>query len=483
MQSQLVDDISKLFDPKWKRRFIREAQYSEAFRPNVPATLLELLSHQNYLDMKFALDPRFRFHASRAIYKAMLRFIATQNQRDYIVQPLPIDHFSAVFDSSGDIILDWQPVIDPLEPTAVANAFKVYARFNEDGFDNGILIKQNHFAIKNPVPGQIYSFKVTAINDGGESFPSEILAVCKMGDGRQPVLIVNGFDRIAPPQSLEQGDMLGFAYSLDNGVPDKYDLNYIGEQFNFDSNSPWVSDDRPGHGASYADQETKIIAGNTFDFPFIHGVAIKAAGYSFVSCSDETVMDEQLILQNYTVVDLILGEEKETGWQRAELDTLKGTEFKTFPEKLKRQVRSFLSSGGSLFLSGAYIGTDLFEGKETYPDKIFARETLKFRWVTNHAVKTGNVFTVNKSPLKFPHKFAFNTEFDPHIYRVEAPDAIRGFGGSKTIIRYSENGFSAGIAYSGKYKIVAFGFPFETILGISNQAAIMKTVLDYFNTR
>ncbi len=483
MQSQLINDISKLFDPKWSRRSLYEAQYSEAFRPNVPATLLELLSHQNYLDMKFALDPRFRFHSSRAIYKAMLRFIATQDQRDYIVQPLPVDHFSAIFDSSHNIILDWQAVNDPLEPTASPSSYKIYTRINQDGFDNGTIVGKNHFEMKDPVPGRIYSFKVTAINDGGESFPSEILAVCKMEDGQKPVLIVNGFDRVSPPQSIEQGELLGFAHFLDNGVPDKYDLNYIGEQFNFDGKSDWITDDRPGHGASYADQETKVVAGNTFDYPLIHGRAIKAAGYSFVSASDETVMDEQISLQNYKIVDLILGEEKETGWQRSELDSTKGTAFKTFPEKLKRQIRAFLADSGSLFLSGAYIGTDLFEEKETYPDKIFARETLKLRWVTNHAVKTGNVFSVKKSQIKFPQSFNFNTEFDPHIYRVEAPDAIRGFGGSKTIIRYGENGFSAGIAYSGKYKLIAFGFPFETILGVSNRADIMSGVLDFFQKK
>ncbi|KAA3612507.1 MAG: xanthan lyase [Calditrichaeota bacterium] len=483
VQSQLVDDIKKLFDAEWTRRFLMDAQYSEAYRPNVPSTLLELLSHQNFFDMKFALDPRFRFHASRAIYKAMLRFIATQNKRDYIVQPLPVDHFSAVFDNSGNIILNWQPKADPLEPTANANSYKVYTRINKGGFNNGQIVEQNQFKLNNPIAGQIYSFKVTALNDGGESFPSEILAVCKMDDNRRPILIVNGFDRVAPPATIDQGDWQGFAYNLDNGVPDKYDISFIGDQHNFDKNSKWVSDDRTGHGASYADQETKVIAGNTFDYPFIHGDAIKTAGFSFVSASDEAVMDEQIKLQNYNIVDLIMGEEKETGWQRTELDSIRGTEFKTFPEKLKRQVRTFLSSGGSLFLSGAYIGTDLFHGKETYPDKLFAREVLKMRWVANHAVKNGDVFTVKKSAFQFPENFTFNTKYNTNIYRVEAPDAIRGFGGSKTIIRYKENGFSAGIAFSGKYKIVTFGFPFETISEKENRVQIMKTVIDFFEAK
>ena len=58
-----------------------DRQYSEAWRPNVPVMLLELLSHQNLADMRFGLDPRFRFDVSRAIYKGMLRFQAFREGR------------------------------------------------------------------------------------------------------------------------------------------------------------------------------------------------------------------------------------------------------------------------------------------------------------------------------------------------------------------------------------------------------------------
>jgi hypothetical protein len=116
MQTQIVNDLRYKFDPAWNRRQLREAQYSEATRPNVPSVLLELLSHQNFLDMKFVLDPRFRFDVSRAIYKAMLRFLSLQYNFNYAVQPLPVDHFTSEFNLSGDILLRC-PIYDPLEPT------------------------------------------------------------------------------------------------------------------------------------------------------------------------------------------------------------------------------------------------------------------------------------------------------------------------------------------------------------------------------
>ena len=49
--------------------------------------LLELLSHQNFADMRYGLDPSFRFDVSRAVYKGVLRYLASQYATDYVVQP------------------------------------------------------------------------------------------------------------------------------------------------------------------------------------------------------------------------------------------------------------------------------------------------------------------------------------------------------------------------------------------------------------
>ena len=42
----------------------------------------------------------------------------------------------------------------------------------------------------------IIAFKVVAVNDGGLSFPSEVLTVCSRSDARGEALIVNAYDRI-----------------------------------------------------------------------------------------------------------------------------------------------------------------------------------------------------------------------------------------------------------------------------------------------
>ena len=96
--------------------------------------LLELLSHQNFADMRYGLDPRFRFTVSRAIYKGMLQFLCSQYHMDYVVQPLPVDHMALRMTSENEVELTWQPVADALEPTAVAEKYIVYTRIGDGGF-------------------------------------------------------------------------------------------------------------------------------------------------------------------------------------------------------------------------------------------------------------------------------------------------------------------------------------------------------------
>ncbi len=482
LQTQLVEDIRAKYDPVWKRRRLWNAMYSEAARPNVPAVLLELLSHQNFLDVKFMLDPTFRFDVARAIYKAFLKFLATEYNYDYVVQPLPPDHFSIEFGENNTIKLSWKPVLDPLEPTAAPTQYKVYVRKNDNGFNNGIIVDTNYFEFKLPTKDDIYGFKITAINSGGESFPTEILSACKVSKSKGKILIVNGFDRISAPAFVETDKFTGFLDVLDAGVPDKFDLGYTGMQHNFDPNSPWKTDDIPGHGASYANYETKIIAGNSFDFPYIHGSSIKQAGYSFVSCSDESITDSLIDLKKYKIVDFIFGEEKETNWQKPYADSLWGTRFKIFTKAMQNRIMEFLKSGGNAFFSGAYLGSDIFLNKNSdFGDINFAQNVLHYKLDSDHAVRTGNVYSIDETILPENFEFEFNTELNDTIYAVEAPDAIGPVKESKTFLRYKENRYSAGVYFEGDYKVVITGFPFETIKSEAKRNNFMQAILDFLN--
>lgn len=479
VQSQIVDDIRLKYDTVWTRRQLMNSLYSEAARPNFPSMLLELLAHQNFFDMKFALDPRFRFDASRAIYKGMLRFLSFQYGYDYVVQPLPVKNFSAQLSREGKLELKWNPVLDEAEATAAPDKYILYTRIDDNGFGNGKIINSTSYTTQKLETGKLYSFKVTAVNSGGESFPSEILAVCWLGENASVALVVNGFDRIAPPASVETKIFSGFTDFVDEGVPYKYDFGYTGSQYNFDPDSRWESDDKPGHGASSSNYETMIIEGNTFDYASSHGKSIVKNGMSFCSANSSSVIDGTVDLKRYSFVDIILGEQKKTAMPKY-TDQF---EFETFPAELQIKLKDYLTSGGKLFLSGAYIGSDLYSANDDSTSIRFANEELKYYLRSGHAVKLGKLYSINDEFLNKDFTFEFNTTFSDSIYKVEAPDAIAGINGGEILLRYSENNFSAAVGYNDKYGVVSFGFPFETISGENNREEVMRAVLNYLRVK
>lgn len=476
VQSQIVSDIQALYEPEWSRRGMWDKAYFEAHVPEVPAMLLELLSHQNFADMRYGLDPRFRFTVSRAIYKGILRFLAFQYKQDCVVQPLPVDHFRIAFAGRDSVELNWQPVADPLEPTAQAGRYVLYTRIGDGGFDNGVPVAENRIKLYQQ-PGKIYSYKVTALNRGGESFPSEILSACRVPDEKGTVLVINGFDRISAPYSFVCDSLAGFYDEIDHGVPDGQDISFIGSQYEFRRPAPYADDDAAGFGASRADYEKEVIAGNTFDYPALHGRSIVSAGYSFVSCSNESVIDDEVNLGDYRAVDLILGKQRETVLARGACPP----EFRAFPPELQLALADYCNGGGNLLVSGAYVGSDLWESDTTGASKEFAANTLKFKLRTGRAAVRGSVRSVASPYKTLKGDYDYNHELNGDCYVVESPDAIEpAADGAFTVFRYAENNLSAGVAYKGAYKVCTLGFPFETVLTDERRDSLMRGILEFF---
>ncbi|MFA9371560.1 MAG: fibronectin type III domain-containing protein [Labilibaculum antarcticum] len=477
IQSQVVGDIRKKYEPKWTRRGMWNKQYSEAYRPKVPTMLSELLSHHNFADMYQGMDPKFKFDVSRAYYKGILKFLSSQDGRDYVVQPLPVDHIQ-IRETEKGIVLSWKPVADQLEPTAMPDFYKVYTRIEEEGFDEGTIVTHSEFNIANCKPGVIYSFKLTALNKGGESFDSEILAYCKSENGKKPVLIVNGFDRVSAPQGFDDGKLAGFLSSEDEGVAYKRNIAYVGDQYDFDRKSKWLDDDASGHGSSYADQEERIIPGNSFDYPFVHGQAVRDNGFGFVSMSDEAFEELNWEAQDYSVLDLIFGEEKTT----KRIYGKENKDFTIFTPQMREAIRKYIScENANLIVTGAYVGTDLELCGDTLA-KSFAEDELHYQFRTNHASKLGRVSHTNDVRNNFTGEYQFETGYSPDIYKVEAPDAIEPKGeDAKVLLRYSGNNKSAGVLYDGNYQSVILGFPFETLETKEHRNELMKQMLQFFN--
>jgi hypothetical protein len=73
---------------------------------------------------------------------------------------------------------------------------------------------------------------------------------------------------------------------------------------------------------------------------------------------------------------------------------------------------------------------------------------------------------------------------DPVLYTVEGADALEPVDSTAiTLLRYSENNMSAGVAYRGDYGVVSMGFPFETIVDQEMRDRIMKRTIHYLLIR
>ena len=463
---QITQDIRQTWEPNWTRRAMWDKTYVEARVPEVPTSLVEFMSHQNYADMKYALDPAFRFTVSRSIYKALGRFIAERKDKKFIVQPLPVKDFAITRVKKGTYKLEWAITHDKLEPTAEPEKYIIMERTGDDlGFHKIGETNTRHFTVK-VSDNEIHSFRIIAANDGGLSFPSETLALREGGD--KPVLIINGFTRVSAPGSASYGDEAGFYASTDFGVPHIRDISFIGYQTEYRRSAG------ENFGKSNQDYASQVIAGNTFNFPYIHGKSLAAAGRGFISASVGAVENGTVNLQDYPVVDLILGKQKTstTGFGSS------GLKYSAFPKAMQDKLQQYVKGGGDLLVSGAYVSSDLYDERSPSGSKTFARETLGIAKNDGPRTESGTLTSASSSfktkTLNYSHTL------NEHDYIVENPDILAAEGNAEVIYKYSDTGLPAGVmSKSGKGNVIVLAIPFE-VINEQQRDRLMKDCLDNF---
>ncbi len=481
--NSVVRDIRSDYNPSWVRRKMRDAKYIEARVPEVPTMLLELLSHQNLADMRYGLDPQFKFDVSRAVYKGILRYLAAGKLAKYVVEPLA-PHALAIEETiPGRFRLSWQAQIDSHESSAMPKRYMIEERVGADcgePFHTLAVVTDNDYFVEIPA-GEIRSYRVVAVNSGGRSFPSEVISAGHVRNSKGMVTIVNGFTRVSAPDNFDSGTMAGFGLS-DPGVPMVKDLSFTGRQYEFDKSKPWVHDDQPGFGASRANMETKPVWGNTFDFIPLHGEAIMNAGYSFVSTSVKAFIESS---SEPDILDLQMGLQRETVVGSGG----RATEHQVFPVELQMRLEQLAANGVPMFLSGAYVATDLQNSPSaTSMGRDFARDVFGFEWRTDHAAVTGAVSEVRSRFFSdfSGGKFLFGLVSGGAPYEVASPDALYPYSPTSgaTVMRYDENQTPAAVAYvSASHRTISLGFPFESICSRRSRDVLMKQILNYLTSK
>lgn len=445
---------------KWNRRDIYDRNYSETRNPEVPSAIIETMSHQNFADMRRGHDPNFKFTLARSIYKTLLRYIDHQHGRPCIVQPLAPRYFRAELVGNDKVRLSWLPTEDPLEPTAVPTAYNVYTASGYSDFDNGQTVTGTSCTL-DITPGSPFHFRVTAVNRGGESFPTEVMSVYVSPKATKTVMVVDGFKRLAGPAVIDDGTRQGFDFNADIGVSYGLTAGWSGAQTCFDKSLAGKEGTR---ALGYCGNEMagQFVMGNTFDYVATHTEAIAASGqYNVVSASSEAIETGLVTLDGYDAVDLILGLQKDDGYSLVR--------YKTFSPALRQKIAAYVRTRKALMVSGAYV----YSGMGMDAERQFLSSTLKVDG-GEEGMPTGEG---DISGLGMT--FGIYSRNNHLHYAVPRADVVHPAAGAFTAMQYASGG-EAAVAYKGNdYRCFVMGFPFECIKDKKQRQQIMQGVMGF----
>jgi hypothetical protein len=293
------------------------------------------------------------------------------------------------------------------------SGYFVQTSTNGISFGASQVFADTNFLLTNLLTDSIYYIRIAAFSNADTSAWSEVLAAAPSSFSER-VLVVNGFDRAS--------------------------------------------------------------TGNTYNFIRQHGKAILKSGYIFSSATNDAVLNGLVNLQNYSIIDWILGDES--------------TANETFSTAEQGKVSSFLNNGGKLFVSGSEIAWDL-DNKGSTTDKSFYNNYLKAQYV-NDAPNGQSATYYNITPVTsqfFSNLSQFSFDNGTHgTINVKYPDVINGINGGINCFYYTSLATNySGVCYTGNFpsgsvqgKLVNLGFPFETVYPDTSSRKLMNRIMAYF---
>lgn len=445
LAQEINDDLvaqNDTFEPKWHNRGTNVLYENPVFNygelnndhihDELDATIVEVAFHDHTEDAQLMREPRVRDAVARATYQGLLKYFreVDGNETPAIELPAPVTGVSAVAKGSGEVVVSWEPPMANDFAGGRAAGYRVYASKNGYGFDGGTNVKGRRTksaTLSGFDPQTPYYFKVVAVNKGGESAASEVVAVLPK-EGEPRVLIVNGFDRLEKSQNPRQT-----LPSPDNTI-----------------------------------DRVRPRESNSRDYTVQVATAIHAADATlpFDSASNESLVSGAVDAGKYDTIVWILGEES--------------TRDETFSKAEQKIVEELIAKGKNLFVSGSEIGWDLDRPDgPTEDDRKFYGNTLKAKYVGDDA----NTYEVSGTKGGIFEGLSFSFDNGKQLYDVDWPDVIEATAGSQAALKYPDSVGVAGIqadGSGGRGRVVMFAFPFETITSAADRESVMKRVLAYF---
>lgn len=389
------------------------------------ATIVETGFHDNQLDAEMLRDTRVRDALARATYQGLIDYfrVVDGNTTPDIDLPAPVTELRATTGAAGSVTLNWTSPEVNSYAGGTPTGYKVYLSTNGYGFDGGTLVAgggTTTTTLTGLDTDKPYYIKVVAVNAGGESIFSDVVAAMPSAS-QDKVLIVNGFERIGRTQNPTQ---------------------------------PF-----PGGGTV---ERVRPRQSNSFDYAVQVASALDSAG---AGARVDTVDNDAIIagnvnLDDYKAVFWILGEESSAD------DTLDATE--------QTKVEQYLNQGGNLFISGSEIGWDL---DNLNNGRTFYNNSLRASYLSDDA----NTYNVAGTAGSIFEGLNFSFDDGDLFYNTEFPDVISPQGGATAALSYTNGAGTAAIQYdAGPYNLVMLAFPFETITDEAIRTSVMENVLELF---
>ena len=424
---EMIKDIRSQWDSRWPNRGEKAADFGELRNlRTMPGVLIELGFHDHPGDARALTTPAFRQLSARSIYKGIVRYFAQKAGVRPVFLPETPTHLTAENKSLGRVSLQWRAPKYGGALGSPATKYKVFISQHGRAFADHRITTQTQFSFSNLLPGTTYYFRVVAVNEGGESFPSPVVAVRTPDPDQESAhyLLVDGVDRLDRSQAIV----------VYEAAPRFAPLGKVRRLF--------------------------LEQMNDFSYSTEHASALESAGISFDGTVNEAVSLRSIDLKNYDGVDWILGRES------TENETLNATE--------RALLKSYLDRGGRLLISGSEIGYHL---SEKGADRSFYQQYLKAHYRGDNANASRFIGRNHSIFRGLNGHFKNNSYF---AYPINSPDYLLPTRGGEALFKYS-NGKTAAIGYNGQFGLVHFAFPLEMIADQELRNEIFFRSLEYLH--
>jgi N-acetylmuramoyl-L-alanine amidase len=429
VHDEIVGDLRRGWDPNWRDRGKYSAYFGEVnprHNPETPAALIEVAFHDTPGDAQQLKQARFRQIVARAMYQGIAKFFAGKDGKKVALLPEPPASVCGRGVAPGEVLL----TITPPEPGPAGllgdppAAYRVYRSRDGLSFDEGTDVAAQSAALTGLPPGETVYVRVAAVNAGGESLPSPLLAVRTRRDGkRAQVLLIAGYDRLDG----------GLLVSQDLGA---WALGTVGRMLLDRMND-----------ASYLAAHARALAALDVSFDACtRGAAAGPAGPGGI--------------EGYALIDWQAGQSSQT------------------PLALTPEDRAALSEhlrrGGRLLLSGSEVFWALGEKGDREARAFLAGLGVRLQ---QDDAGTRDVDAAAAGPFLGLPAFALD-DGTRGGYRVQTPDVLQAESGAQVVLSYKGGRGGAAVAAPAERPAVfSLGFPLEAVYDEPVRIEIVRRVL------